>query len=87
MTDVWLFMVLFLAGIGLCLLVGRWIVRRWRLPLRQALIYFGLLPHPDEVALPPKPSRRELAKRRQRAERRIERSRTRKPPTPPTARP
>jgi hypothetical protein len=77
---------LFLAGIVLCVVVGGWIVRRWRLPLRQALIYFGLLPHPDEGALPPKPSRRELAKRRQRAERRIERRRTRKPPAPPAAR-
>ncbi len=59
-------------------------MRRWRLPLRQALIYFGLLPHPDEGALPPKTSRRELAKRRQRAEQRIERQR--KPPAPPAAR-
>ncbi len=79
-------MLLFLLGVGLCLLLAGWLMRRWRLPLRQALIYFGLLPHPDEVALPPKPSRRELAKRRQRAHQRIERSRTRKPPTPPATR-
>lgn len=80
MTEAWPLLLLFLAGVGLCLLVGRWVARRWRLPLRQALIYFGLLPHPDEVALPPKLSRREMAKRRQRAHQRIERSRTRKPP-------
>jgi len=81
-SDLWPLVLLFLLGVGLCLLVGAWLVRRWRLPLRQALIYFGLLPHPDEVALPPRPSRRELAKRRQRAHHRIERSRTRKPPAP-----
>lgn len=80
MADVWPLLLLFLAGVGLFTLVGLWIVRRWRLPLRQTLIYFGLLPHPDEVALPPKPSRRELARRRQRAHERIERGRTRKPP-------
>lgn len=80
MSEVWPLLLLFLAGIVVCVLVGTLIVRRWRLPLRQALIYFGLLPHPDEVALPRKPTRRELAKRRERAERRIERSRTRRPP-------
>ncbi len=84
MGDLWPLVLLFLAGIVVCVLVGGWIVRRWRLPLRQALIYFGLLPHPDEGTLPPKTSRRELAKRTQRAEQRIERRR--KPPAPPAAR-
>ncbi len=78
----WPLVVLFLFGVGLCLLLGGWLARRWRLPLRRALIYFGLLPHPDEAALPLKPGRRELAKRRQRAHQRIERGRTRKPPAP-----
>jgi hypothetical protein len=86
MSDVWPFVLLFLAGVAVCLVLGRVIVRVWGLPLREALIYFGLLPHPDETQLPPTPTRRELVKRRRRAERRIERGQARKPPTPPAAR-
>lgn len=86
MSDVWPLLLLFLAAIVICVLIVGWIVRRFRLPLRQALVYFGLLPHPDEAALPPKLSRRELARRHRRAEQRIERGRTRKPPAPPARR-
>ena len=38
----------FVVGVALCLLVGYAVVTRYRLPWRQALIYFGLAPYPGE---------------------------------------
>jgi len=39
-------------GLVLCVVVVRAIVLRYRLPWRATLIYFGLLPHPEEALLP-----------------------------------
>ena len=38
-------------GLVLCVMLTRAIVLRWRLPWRATLMYFGLLPYPDEVLL------------------------------------
>ena len=45
-------------GIVLCALLARAAIVRWNLPWRDALMYFGLAPYPDEVpARPPRPRR------------------------------
>ena len=38
----------FIIGIAVCLVAGWAIVTRYKLPWRQALIYFGLAPYPGE---------------------------------------
>ena len=48
-------------GLVVCVVVARAIIVRYRLPWRATLMYFGLVPYPDEVLLPrsprPRPSR------------------------------
>ena len=45
-------------GIVLCALLARAAIVRWNLPWRDALMYFGLAPYPDEVpARPARPRR------------------------------
>ena len=60
-------------GIVLCAVLARLIVRRWRLPWREALMYFGLMPYPDEARLervaPAEPSARRRAQARARSDR------------------
>jgi len=36
-------------GLALCVFLVRQIAARWRLPWKAALMYFGLMPYPDEV--------------------------------------
>lgn len=38
------------AGLALCVALARAIIVRYRLPWTAALMYFGLVPYPDEVA-------------------------------------
>ena len=40
-------------GLGVCVVVARAIIVRYRLPWLATLMYFGLVPYPDEVLLPP----------------------------------
>jgi hypothetical protein len=49
-----------LLGLVLCVVLARAVIRRYRLPWRATLVYFGLVPHPDEVLLPrpPRPRQR-----------------------------
>jgi len=42
-------------GLALCVALARTIITRCRLPWRATLMYFGLLPYPDEVLLPQRP--------------------------------
>lgn len=44
-------------GLVACVVVARAIIVRYRLPWRATLMYFGLVPYPDEV-LVPRPRRR-----------------------------
>jgi hypothetical protein len=48
---------LFLMGVGVvvCVLSARALVVHWRLPWREALMYFGIVPYPHESA----PARRD----------------------------
>lgn len=39
-------------GLVVCVGVARAIIVRYRLPWRATLMYFGLVPYPDEVQLP-----------------------------------
>jgi hypothetical protein len=45
----------------MCVALVRTIILRYRLPWKATLMYFGLVPYPDEVLLPrqrrPRPSR------------------------------
>jgi hypothetical protein len=56
MQLIWLMISL---GIGaiLCVVLGCLIVAHWRLPWKQTLMYFGLMPYPNEAR--PKPRRRQ----------------------------
>ena len=48
-------------GLVMCVALARTIILRYRLPWKATLMYFGLVPYPDEVLLPrqrrPRPSR------------------------------
>jgi hypothetical protein len=48
-------------GLAMCVALARTIILRYRLPWKATLMYFGLVPYPDEVLLPrqrrPRPSR------------------------------
>ena len=48
-------------GLVMCVALARTIIVRLRLPWHATLMYFGLVPYPDEVLLPtqrrPRPSR------------------------------
>ncbi|MGZ4313216.1 MAG: hypothetical protein ACXVR1_14035 [Solirubrobacteraceae bacterium] len=48
-------------GFVMCVALARTIIVRYRLPWKATLMYFGLLPYPDEILLPrqrrPRPSR------------------------------
>ena len=52
MHDVLYLLAGWVLGLVLCVVVVRAIVLRYRLPWRATLIYFGLLPHPEEALLP-----------------------------------
>jgi hypothetical protein len=39
-------------GLVVCVVVARAIIVRFRLPWRATLMYFGLVPYPDEILLP-----------------------------------
>ena len=43
---------LFLMGVGvaICAWAGRAITLHWQLPWREALMYFGVIPYPHELA-------------------------------------
>jgi hypothetical protein len=49
-------------GLVMCVALARTIILRYRLPWKATLMYFGLVPYPDEVLLPrqrrPRPSSR-----------------------------
>ena len=51
MQDVLYLLVGWALGLVLCVVMVRAIVVRYRLPWRATLIYFGLLPHPEEALL------------------------------------
>ena len=78
MEFVWLALGM-VVGIVLCAVLARLIVRRWRLPWRQALMYFGLMPYPDEAPLkrpaPAEPNARRRAQARARSDRARDRAR------------
>jgi hypothetical protein len=59
MQMLWLLCALGLGAI-LCLLGAGMAVMHWQLPWKQTLMYFGLMPYPDEV---PRKRRRRTAKR------------------------
>jgi hypothetical protein len=83
MQLIWLMISL---GIGavLCVVLGCMVVMHWRLPLKQTLMYFGLMPYPNEV--PPKRRQRSTSRpARATAPRRPAAARRR--PTPPNRRP
>ena len=42
-------------GFVVCVVVARAIILRYRLPWRATLMYFGLVPYPEEVLLPRPP--------------------------------
>ena len=48
-------------GLVMIVALARTIILRYRLPWKATLMYFGLVPYPDEVLLPrqrrPRPSR------------------------------
>jgi hypothetical protein len=39
-------------GLVMCVALARTIILRYRLPWKATLMYFGLVPYPDEVLLP-----------------------------------
>ena len=39
-------------GLVMCVALARAVIVRYRLPWRATLMYFGLVPYPDEVLLP-----------------------------------
>ena len=65
MHDVLYLLAGWVLGLVLCVVVVRAIVLRYRLPWRATLIYFGLLPHPEEALLS-RPTRSRSRKRRSR---------------------
>jgi hypothetical protein len=52
MQAVMFLLVGWLLGAALCAMLARAIIRRYRLPWRATLMYFGLVPYPDEALLP-----------------------------------
>ena len=42
-------------GLVVCVALARTIIVRYRLPWRATLMYFGLIPYPDEILLPRPP--------------------------------
>ena len=42
-------------GLVVCVVAARAVIRHYRLPWNATLMYFGLLPYPDEVMLPRRP--------------------------------
>jgi hypothetical protein len=82
MQLIWLLISL---GIGavLCVLLGCVVVMHWRLPWKQTLMYFGLMPYPNEVA---RKQRRRSAPRPVRASTRRRPAAARGRTAPPTRR-